>query len=232
MKKIVFFLTALVAACSLTACDESDAEYGSTAAFVTVVNTSPVTFYTDNGEYLILGKDRTNYPAAFGLRSLLYYNVLQTAEVTSSSSKPIDLFAYYNFDEAATAVLAEGETNNYGEYDVDVYMQGSQYFLVHASKSVIDIALFYPAKSDDTTKHRFTLVLDETAPHTDDQNLHLRLCHAADASEMENTSLMASLVTFSLEDFADYIEGTNGVTITAAGVNTSSDVQHTFQWAE
>lgn len=233
MKKIAFLMMAFVAACSLTACNDTETTTASYTDFASVIGSQPVTLYTDKGETLVVGKDKSgNFNPSYGQRTLVYYNLLQSANGTIGSTKPIEVVGYYIFDLANTAVLAEGEQTNYGGYDIDIYTVSNQYYLVHTTKNVIDLAIIVPAKTE-LSQHNYTLVLDETAPYEGDNNLHLRLCHNAIESEVTGAAVhTALLVSFSMADFAEYIEGTNGVTITVPGLNQSSDVQHTFKWIE
>lgn len=232
MRKIAFLMMAFVAACSLTACNESESNDPIYTDFASVISSSPITLYTDNGETLVVGRDNTgDFNPTYGDRTLVYYNLLQSADGTMSSSKLINVQGYYIFDLCETAVLTESDRIDYGQVDIDIYSEQGQYYLVHTAKHAIDLAVIFPYK-DDITKHRFTLVLDETAPYEGDNRLHVKLCHNAEESEATSSGYGIHLVSFSLAEFADYIEGTTGITISVEGRNTSDEVQHSFNWLE
>lgn len=233
MKKIAFLMMTIVAAFTLSACNETEQETAQNHTFASVMSTSPVVLYADKGDVLTVAKDRTgSFKPSFGQRTLVYYNVLQNADGSvSATNKPIDVFAYYLFDVADTAVLYNDETNNYGDVDIDIYSYGGQYFLVHTTKQVVDIAVVLPYK-EDMSQHRFTLVLDDTAPYEADNNLHVKLCHNASEQEITGAASTVWFLSFSMEEFADYIEGTNGITIETEGMSTSSTKTHTFKWID
>lgn len=232
MRKIAFLMMAFVAACSLTACNETESNDPIYTDFASVIASSPTTLYTDDGETLVVGRDNTgDFKPTYGQRTLVYYSLLEAASGSTSSSKLINVKGYYIFDLGDTVVLPEGDNTNYGEIDIDLYRTQGQYYLVHTAKYVLDLAITFPYK-EDMAKHGFTLVLDETAPYEGDNRLHVKLCHNAEASELTNSGTGVWLVSFSLADFAEYIEGTTGITITVEGVNTTDEVQHTFNWVE
>ena len=80
--------------------------------------------------------------------------------------------------------------------------------------------------------HGYTLVLDEDEPVVDGY-LSLTLAHETTEAESSVTTYIFTPRTFDLTmaPFADYIEGTTGVRITAKGLGSKDPVVHKFPWA-
>lgn len=231
MKKIAFLMMAFVAACSLTACNDSDSSDPIYTDFATVVGSSPYTLYTDDGETLKVASDLTgSFTPDFGQRTLLYYNLLQSATGTTSTDKLVAVQAYYLFEMAHSIIKTADDETDYGSYDIDLYRMQGQYYLVHTSKNYIDLAIMLPAKGD-MSKHAFSLVLDEQNPYDEHNRLKVRLCHDAEEGEADDSaSIEAWFVSFDMSEFSDYVEGTAGITIVAPGINSNNDVTHSFDW--
>ena len=235
MKKIAMMMLALAATLSFASCDSAGpGDYATDVAYGTVVSTMPVTLMTDANQQLVVADD-SGLPAAnrpysptYGQRALIYYTPLLTAEGQKSSQ--VKLHGYIHFDNAETAVMAAGEDLDYGQLSVDIYNEGGSYYLVHVTKKVIDMAMMFTATESKMSEHEFTLVLDEDEPVTNGY-LNLTLAHGASEAEASATAIGASFFTFDMSDFADYVEGTTGVVITAKGINKSEPVEHSFMWA-
>lgn len=222
----------IVAAFTFASCNnDSDSDYAKNADYVTVVGSTPITFVTDKGVYLTLADtDPTvgNYNPNYGQRALIYYTPLSNAQGQTTNN--IKLYGYYHFTPGDTEVIASDEENNFGNLDADVYFSYNEYFLVHPTKSVLDIALcFYAEKT--VEGHDFTLVLNTNEP-VSNGFLNLELCHSATESEATGTRPAYNMITFDMSLFAAYIEGTTGVQITTPGINSEEPLIHQFNWAE
>ncbi|MBR5820709.1 MAG: hypothetical protein IKY68_05610 [Alistipes sp.] len=235
MKKIAMMMLALAATLSFTSCDSAGpGDYATDVAYGTVVSTMPVTLMTDANQQLVVADDsglptaNRPYSPTYGQRALIYYTPLLTADGQKSSQ--VKLHGYIHFDRAETAVIAAGEEVDYGQLSVDIYNEGGNYYLVHVTKKVIDMAMMFTANESKMSEHEFTLVLDEDEPVTNGY-LNLTLAHGASEAESSATAIGASFFTFDMSDFAAHIEGTTGVVITAKGINKSEPVKHRFMWA-
>lgn len=233
MKKIALMMTAFIAAFAMTACNESDSDYATDVAYGNVTSTAPVTFMTDDNQMLVVADDSAvgNYTPDFGQRALIYYTPLQTAD--GKKSNQVKLYGYMHFDASETAILSPGEETDYGQIEVDIYRDYTgSYYLVHATKSVIDVVIASTGTPDKLADHGYTLVLDEDEP-VEDGYLNLTLAHETTEAESSVTTYMLTPCTFDLTmaPFADYIEGTTGVRITAKGLGSKDPVVHKFTWA-
>ena len=232
MKKIALMMTAFIAVFAMTACNESDMDYAEEAAYGSVVSTSPVTFMTDSNQTLIVADYDTEigtYSPSFGQRALIYYTPLQTAD--GKKSNQVKLYGYMHFDDSETAMLAEGEETDYGQYEVDIYRDHTgSYYLVHATKKVLDMVIVSTGTPEKLSDHGYTLVLDEDEPVVDG---YLSLTLAHETSEAETKTYVMTPRTFDLSSapFAHYIEGTNGLRITTKGISSENPVVHQFTWA-
>ena len=234
MKKIALMMMALAATLSFVSCDSTETEYATNADYATVVGTMPVTLVTDSNQTLIVADCATEigtYSPAYGQRALIYFSPLQSAD--GKLSNQIKLYGYMHFDDSETAMLAEGEETDYGQYEVDIYRDYTgSYYLVHATKSVIDVVIASTGTRDKVADHGYTLVLDEDEPVVDGY-LSLTLAHETTEAESSVTTYIFTPRTFDLTmaPFADYIEGTTGVRITAKGLGSKGPVVHQFTWA-
>ena len=161
MKKIGMFLAAAFVALASVSCNQSsDSNYATHAAYVRVEGISPVTYQTDEGLTLTQAASQVTMPTlSYGDRMLIYYSEYESQQ--SYGGKYITLYGYYLFEDADTAILTAGEENTNGEQPVEVYANGSQYYLVHCTKQVLDIALLFHGTAAKIAQHTFTLVLDE-----------------------------------------------------------------------
>lgn len=234
MKKIALMMMALAATLSFASCDSAETEYATNVEYATVVSTMPVTFQTDANQTIIVADCATEigtYSPSFGQRALIYYTPLQTAD--GKKSNQVKLYGYMHFDASETAILSPGEETDYGQYEVDIYRDYTgSYYLVHATKSVIDVVIASTGTPDKLADHGYTLVLDEDEP-VEDGYLNLTLAHETTESEGTTNNYMLTPRTFDLTmaPFADYIEGTTGVRITAKGLGSKDPVVHKFTWA-
>ena len=234
MKKIAFLMLALAAMLSFTSCDSTDPGYNATDfAYRTVVSTMPVTLMTDSNQQLIVADD-SGLPAAnrpymptYGQRALIYYTSMEMGD--GQKSNHIKLHGYIHFDRAETAVMAAGEELDYGQLSVDIYNNGSEYYLVHVTRTVLDMAMMFTATDGKLSEHEFTLVLDEDEP-VKNGYLNLTLAHGASAAEENTTNIGAGFFTFDMTPFTSYMTDTIGVRITAKGINNANPVQHNFVW--
>ena len=232
MKKIALMMLALAATLSFASCDSAETEYATNVDYATVVGTMPVTLVTDSNQTLIVADCATEigtYSPAYGQRALIYYTPLQTAD--GKKSNQVKLYGYMHFDASETAILSPGEETDYGQYEVDIYRDYTgSYYLVHATKSVIDVVIASTGTPDKLADHGYTLVLDEDEPVVDG---YLSLTLAHETSEAETKTYVMTPRTFDLSSapFAHYIEGTTGVRITAKGLGSKDPVVHKFTWA-
>lgn len=232
MKKIALMMMALAATLSFASCDSAETEYATNVDYATVVGTMPVTLVTDSNQTLIVADCATEigtYSPAYGQRALIYFSPLQSAD--GKLSNQIKLYGYMHFDDSETAMLAEGEETDYGQYEVDIYRDYTgAYYLVHATKKVLDMVIVSTGTPEKLSEHGYTLVLDEDEPVVDGY-LNLTLAH--ETSEAETKTYVMTPRTFDLSSapFAHYIEGTNGLRITTKGISSENPVVHQFTWA-
>ena len=232
MKKIALMMMALAATLSFVSCDSTETEYATNVDYATVVGTMPVTLVTDSNQTLEVAECATEigtYSPAYGQRALIYFSPLQSAD--GKLSNQIKLYGYMHFDASETAILSPGEETDYGQYEVDIYRDYTgSYYLVHATKSVIDVVIASTGTPDKLADHGYTLVLDEDEPVVDGY-LNLTLAH--ETSEAETKTYVMTPRTFDLSSapFAHYIEGTNGLRITTKGISSENPVVHQFTWA-
>lgn len=230
MKKIGMFLAAAFVALASVSCNQSsDSNYATHGAYVRVIGTSPVTYQTDEGLTLTQAASQVTMPTLnYGDRMLIYYSEYESQQ--SYGGKYITLYGYYLFEDADTAILTAGEENTNGEQPVEVYANGSQYYLVHCTKQVLDVALLFHGTADKIAQHTFTLVLDEENPTTDEGYLNLQLCHATSAEEATVKTEVANFYTFDLAAFNSYMDGTKGVHITSKALRSTIPSEHKFDW--
>lgn len=232
MKKIALMMMALAATFSFASCDSAETEYATNVEYATVVSTMPVKFQTDANQTLIVADCATEigtYSPAYGQRALIYFSPLQSAD--GKLSNQIKLYGYMHFDDSETAMLAEGEETDYGQYEVDIYRDYTgAYYLVHATKKVLDMVVVSTGTPEKLSEHGYTLVLDEDEPVVDG---YLSLTLAHETSEAETKTYVMTPRTFDLSSapFADYIEGTTGLRITTKGISSENPVVHQFTWA-
>lgn len=230
MKKIGIFLTAAFVALTASSCiSSSDSDSASDGAYVRVIGTSPITYQTDEGLTLTQAATKVQMPTvSYGDRMLIYYSKYEAEQ--SYGGNYITLYGYYLFDEGDEAVLAAGEENTYGAQAVEVYSAGSQYYLVHLTKSVFDVALLFNATATKIDSHKFTLVLDEENPTTDEGYLNLQLCHATSTDEEKVKTQVANFYTFDMTEFNAFINGTKGISVTSKALENAAPSVHKFDW--
>lgn len=230
MKKIAFMMLALAATLSFASCNESESDYATDVTYGNVIGTSPVTIMTDNNQQLVVADSSPiggAYAPTYGQRVLIYYKRMQSAQ-TGSESNMVKLFGYVHFDNAETAILAAGEEIDYGQLDVDIYRPDT-YYLVHATKRSLDMAMVFTATEGKLADHEFTLVLDEDEPIVDNY-LNLTLAHGATEEEADVKNVGISFFTFDMTQFSAHSEGTSGILITASGIDSKDPVVHKFEW--
>ena len=229
MKKIGMFLAAAFVALASVSCNQSsDSNYATHGAYVRVIGTSPVTYQTDEGLTLTQAASQVTMPTlSYGDRMLIYYSEYESQQ--SYGGKYITLYGYYLFEDADTAILTAGEENTNGEQPVEVYANGLQYYLIHCTKQVLDIALLFHGTAAKIAQHTFTLVLDEENPTTAEGYLNLQLCHATSAEEATVKTEVANFYTFDLSAFNAYMDGTKGISISSKSFSTRLSV-HKFDW--
>lgn len=234
MKKIALMMVGVLALGLTTACNDTDSDYASDAAYGRVINTVPVTIQTDDNQQLVVA-DATpiggSYAPDYGQRVLIYYKKHESAEGGAQSNK-IKLFGYYHFEAADSECVDTAADITFGDKDVDIYQSYGQYYLVHVTKEVVDIALLFPSTQSGMKNHTFTLVLDRENPVSEDNYLQLTICHETTESEASTTNLAANFYTFDMTPFASYVENVAGVRFTAAGIQSKNPVSHQITWAK
>lgn len=230
MKKIEMFLVAAFVALTSVSCNETgNSNYATHGAYVRVIGTSPVTYHTDEGKTLTQAETRVTMPSLnYGDRMLIYYSEIPAQQ--SYGGKYITLYGYYLFEDAETAILEAGEENTYGEQPVEIYSNGSQYYLIHCTKQVLDVALLFKGTADKINLHKFTLMLDKENPITDEDYLNLQLCHATSTDEANVKNEVANFYTFDLSVFTTYMSGTKGISISSKALYSTVPSVHKFDW--
>ena len=232
MKNIALMMMALAATLSFASCDSAETEYATNVEYATVVSTMPVTFQTDANQTIIVADCATEigtYNPSFGQRALIYYTPLQTAD--GKKSNQVKLYGYMHFDASETAILSPGEETDYGQYEVDIYRDYTgTYYLVHATKKVLDMVIVSTGTPEKLSDHGYTLVLDEDEP-VEDGYLNLTLAHETTEAELKTYVMTPRTFDLSSAPFAHYIEGTNGLRITTKGISSENPVVHQFTWA-
>ena len=198
MKKFGILLVAAFVALAATSCNSSsDSNYATNGAYVRIIGTSPITYITDEGQTLTQAATQVTMPTIqYGDRMLIYYSKYETQN--SYGGTYITLYGYYLFDDAETDVVYIGEENTAGESAVEIYSSGSQYYLVHCTKQVFDVALLFYGTSTKIAAHKFTLVLDEAEPTTAEGYLNLQLCHATSTEEQSVRTEIVNFYTFDI----------------------------------
>lgn len=233
MKKIAFLMLAFVATISMTACNESESDYATEVAYAWVTGTTPqITFMTDDNTQLILSDASVvgTYTPDFGQRVLIYYKRLQSAE-TGAETNYIKLFGYYHFTDGDTVSVATAADNNYGDVDIDIWCPDNNYYLVHTTRRVLDVAVVFPGTESGITDHTLTLVLDKENPFNEDNYLQLTLAHSTTEAEAKEADV-ATLYTFDLNYFGNMTNQADGICIHVPGINSEKTISHSFAWPE
>lgn len=220
----------IVAAFTFASCNsDSDSDYATNTDYVTVVGSQPLTYQTDGGTYLYVADvdpQIGSYNPSYGQRALIYYSVMNDTQGKPTNN--IKLFGYYHFTPGDTALLTADEEHNLGNLDVDVYRVYDDYYLVHPTQKVLDIAVcFYADKT--VEGHTFTLALNTDEPVVNGY-LNLELFHSATETEAAGQKPAYNMITFDMIEFMPYTEGTLGLQITTKGINSKNPIEHKFEW--
>lgn len=220
----------IMTALTFASCNtNSDSDYPETTDYVTVIGTSPVSFVTDGGiRYTLAEVDSSigSYAPNYGERFLIYFTQLKDEQGQKTSY--IKLYGYYQILSGDTAVRYTEEEASYGDLDVDLYTVYSEYYLVHPTKKVLDVALCFYAASK-LQDHTFTLVVDDENP-VDGEYLNATLYHSATATEAAGKVGAYSIISFDMDTFAPYLEGTKGIKINVPGIDVNDPISHEFNW--
>lgn len=207
MKKIGLFLLA-AAALALGSCKEKEYD-GADSAYVVTVRTMPVGseyyFDADTG-HTIYPSDKSRigaYEAKEGQRAIITFKTLPSIPGYDISAR---LYSIGNIYTGTGRIIADAEElAELADDPIQLYAAGSYLTRKHLTLYVVYLAY-------DQLKHRFELVVNDTAPSSTDPNyLDVELRHAA-GGELTGP-YCEDYVSFDITPLTERLAGKNGIAL-------------------
>ena len=209
MKKLGLFLLTAFAAVGLASCNSSSSDGPTVQSFVTVHKGfgSDYSFETDAGRTIWPG-DKSNigsYEAVEGARALIYYSLLDMP--AEGYNLNVKLYGIVSVTSAPVEVVDTQEKLDAMKKDLIVGAGGQ---LVGGW---INFIVRYVASSENVAKHKFHLIVNETAEpvRTKEGYLNLELRHDA-GSEYSGLYYDCAL-SFNTASIAELLEGKEGIIV-------------------